>query len=84
MNIQKGMIGVMTLIGVMIMQLATTVQEVTPAVATLDTQGMDFLAQVIMSTKYLHKLYLPNNQPFTSSAKAHYLIWEINHQLSTR
>ena len=34
------------LIAVMIMQLATTVMEVTPALATLDTQAMDFLVQV--------------------------------------
>ena len=34
------------LIAVMIMQLATTLKEVTPALVTLDTQAMDFLAQV--------------------------------------
>ena len=31
------------------MQLVTTLKEVTPALATLDTEGMDFIAQVNMS-----------------------------------
>ena len=35
-----------TLILVMLMQLATTLKGVTPALVTLDTQAMDFLAQV--------------------------------------
>ena len=35
-----------TLISVMIMQLVTTLKEVTPALATLDTQAMDFLVLV--------------------------------------
>jgi len=34
------------LIAVIPMQLATTLKGVTPALATLDTQAMDFLAQV--------------------------------------
>ena len=34
------------LIGVIAMQLATTIMGVTPALATLGTQAMDFLAQV--------------------------------------
>ena len=34
------------LIGVTHMQLATTLKGATPALATLGTQGMDFLAQV--------------------------------------
>ena len=34
------------LIGVIAMQLATTLVGVTPALATLDTQAMDFLAHV--------------------------------------
>ena len=34
------------LIAVMIMQLATTLKEVTPALATVDTQGMDLHALV--------------------------------------
>ena len=37
------------LIGVIGMQLVTTFKEVTPALATVDTEGMDFLAQVNMS-----------------------------------
>ena len=37
------------LIPVMIMQLATTLKGVTPALATLDTQGMGFRAQVSAS-----------------------------------
>jgi len=35
-----------TLIPVMMMQLATTLKGVTPALATVDTQAMDFLVQV--------------------------------------
>ena len=35
-----------SLILVMLMQLATTLKGVTPALVTLDTQAMDFLAQV--------------------------------------
>ena len=34
------------LIGVMTMQLAPTLKGVTPALATLDTQGMGILAQI--------------------------------------
>ena len=34
------------LIGVIPMQLATTIKGVTPAIATLDTQAVGFLAQV--------------------------------------
>ena len=34
------------MIAVMIMQLATTLKGVTPALVTLDTQTMDFLAHV--------------------------------------
>ena len=34
------------LIGVIAMQLATTIMGVTPALATLDTQAMGFYAQV--------------------------------------
>ena len=40
-----------TLILVMLMQLATTLKGVTPALVTLDTQAMDFLAQVC---KYIY------------------------------
>ena len=40
MNALKALISVMT------MQLATTLKEVTPAHATLDTQGMDLHALV--------------------------------------
>ena len=41
------------MIAAMTMQLATTVQEVILVRATLDTQAMDFLAQVTVSTVYL-------------------------------
>ena len=45
------------LIDVILMQVATTLMEVTPALATLDTQAMDFLAHVssafITDTLYL-------------------------------
>ena len=34
------------LIGVILMQVAATLMEVTPALAILDTQAMDFLAHV--------------------------------------
>ena len=37
------------LIGVIATQLATTLKGVTPALATLDTQAMDFHAQVNFS-----------------------------------
>ena len=37
------------LIGVISTQLVTTLKEVTPALATVDTEGMDFIAQVNMS-----------------------------------
>ena len=37
------------LMGVIGMQLVTTLKEVTPALATVDTEGMDFIAQVYMS-----------------------------------
>lgn len=40
-------------IPVMTMQLATIFKEVTPALATLDTQGMGFLVQV-------YAIYLAN------------------------
>ena len=40
MNVKWAQIAVMT------MQLATTIQEVMPALATLDLQAMDFLALV--------------------------------------
>ena len=36
----------MALIGVIPMQLATTIKGVIPAIATLDTQAVGFLAQV--------------------------------------
>ena len=37
------------LIGVILMQLATTLKEVTPALATVDTRAMGFLATVSSS-----------------------------------
>ena len=44
------------IIAVMIMQLATTVQEITPALATLDTQAMGLYAPV--SSNILHMIVL--------------------------
>ena len=41
------------MIAVMTMRLATTVQEVTPARVTQDTEAMGFLAQVTASSLYL-------------------------------
>ena len=38
------------LIGVISRQLATTLKEVMPALATLDTQAMDFLVDVSPAT----------------------------------
>ena len=40
MNVQEALIGVIT------MQLVVTLKEVTPALATMDTKAMAFLAQV--------------------------------------
>ena len=37
---------VLVAIGVILMQVAATLMEVTPALAILDTQAMDFLAHV--------------------------------------
>ena len=53
------------LIGVIAMQLATTIMGVTPALATLDTQAMDFLAQV-SATRLLFFLTV-NHQVMTAS-----------------
>ena len=47
------MSAVKALIAAMLMQLATTLMGVTPALATLDTQGMDFLVQVSAGTYVL-------------------------------
>ena len=81
------------MIAAMTMQLATTVQEVTPAHATLDTQAMDFLAQVTVSTLYLQHILndpcLYKHVPAIighsyEMQKAHYnyhRVWEINHYL---
>ena len=43
MNVLKALIAVTT------MQLATTLKGVTPALVTLDTQAMEFFAQVLFS-----------------------------------
>ena len=40
------------LIGVILMQVAATLMEVTPALATVDTQEMDFLAHVSSAICY--------------------------------
>ena len=42
-ELQMSMSVLLVLIGVIPRQLATTLKEVTPALATLDTQAMDFL-----------------------------------------
>ena len=47
------MSAVKALIAAMLMQLATTLMGVTPALATLDTQGMDLLVQVSAGTYVL-------------------------------
>ena len=46
------------LIAVIFMQLATTFQEVTPVLATLDTQAMDLLALVRKSIYPLVRVHL--------------------------
>jgi len=46
------------LIVVMIMHLATTVKEVTSALVTLDTQGMDFLVWVSAAITTIRLSYL--------------------------
>ena len=55
------------LIDVIAMQLVTTLVGVTPALATLDTQAMGFLAQVsvsalttmkVVTTKFVAKLHV--------------------------
>ena len=51
MNVLKALIAVMT------MQLATTLKEVTTALATVDTQAMGFPAQVCIST-FLLKVFI--------------------------
>lgn len=52
MNVQEA------IIAVMIMQLATTVQEITPALATLDTQAMGLYAPVSSNILYMIVLRL--------------------------
>ena len=49
MNVLEALISVMT------MQLATTLKGVTPALATLDTQAVDFLVRV-SSLKYSNSI----------------------------
>ena len=48
------------LIGVTPMQLAATLKEVTPALATLDTQAMGFIAQVSISALTTMKVATTN------------------------
>ena len=45
------------LIAVMIMQLATTLKGVTPALVTVDTQAMGFLAQVSVTIQSIYILH---------------------------
>ena len=49
-ELQMSMSVLLVLIGVIPRQLATTLKEVTPALATLDTQAMDFLVPVSPAT----------------------------------
>ena len=51
------------IIAVMIMQLATTVQEITPALATLDTQAMGLYAPVSSNILYMIvlRLHIPTS-----------------------
>ena len=56
------------LIGVIIVQLATTLKEVTPALVTLDTKAMDILAlvsshlYVFQPKQVYYTRYFPHNQ----------------------
>ena len=52
MNVLEAVIGVTT------MQIAATLQEVTPALARLDTQGMGYLAPVSLSIFQSQQLLL--------------------------
>ena len=45
-ELQMQMSALKALIAAMIMQLATTLKGVTPALVTMDTQAMDFIAWV--------------------------------------
>ena len=51
------------IIAVMIMQLATTAQEITPALATLDTQAMGLYAPVSSNILYMIvlRLHIPTS-----------------------
>ena len=46
------------LIGVILMQVAATLMEVTPALVTVDTQAMDFLAHVSSVIYYIQMHYI--------------------------
>ena len=48
------------LIGVIPVQLATTLKGVTPALATLDTQAVDFIVQVSISASTTMKVATTN------------------------
>ena len=52
MNVLKGLIAVMT------MQLATTLKEVTPALAIMDIQAMGFLALVSIGNQNITIIYI--------------------------
>ena len=52
MNVLKG------LIAVMMMQLATTLKEITPALATMDIQAMGFLALVSIGNQNITVIYI--------------------------
>ena len=52
MNVLKGLIAVMT------MQLATTLKEVTPALAIMDIQAMGFLALVSIGNQNITVIYI--------------------------
>ena len=59
-DLQRWMNVLEALIGVILMQLATTLKEVTPALATLDTQAMGFIAQVSISALTTMKVATTN------------------------
>ena len=61
-NVLKALIAVMT------MQLATTFKEVTPALATVDTQGMDLHALVSSLVLYSTQNYWTNSISYSSPA----------------
>ena len=69
-------------IAVMIMQLATTLKGVTPALATLVTQEMDIVARVISFPLLIFCLYVFLSSSSATITCAHACMWVLNKQKS--